>query len=368
MNAEEKALMSLHLIPKIGNVTIKNLISYCGSAQAVLNLPYSKLIKVPGIGKKTIDSLKSAEITDFAEKEYLKAKQQNVGIISYTDQNYPYRLKQIPDAPILLYTKGNFPLNAKQPTIAIVGTRNATEYGKRLTEEIVKKLSPLNPIILSGLAYGIDIYAHRAALKNQLSTYAVLGSGIDVIYPSAHKASVNEMLNSGGIISEQAFGAKPDAFNFPARNRIIAGMADLVIVVEAAKKGGALITAELANSYDREVAAFPGRIGDKYSEGCNKLIKQHKAHLVETVDDILYVMNWELEKQAEIKQKVIDLSILSQDEQNVINTLLQNNKELSIDILSIKSQISLNKLAGILLNLEMQGLIKSLPGNRFKMA
>ncbi|WMN12618.1 DNA-processing protein DprA [Marivirga salinae] len=368
MNAEEKALLSLHLIPKIGNITVKSLISHCGSAQAVLDLPESKLLKIPGIGQKTIDNIKSREITDYAEQEFAKAEKQGVKIISYLDKDYPFRLKQIPDAPILIYTKGQFPIDRKQPTVAVVGTRNATPYGKKLTEEMIEKLSPLKPIILSGLAYGIDIHAHRAALKHQLSTYAVMGSGIDVIYPSAHQSTAMEMQKNGGIISEQAFGAKPDAFNFPARNRIIAGMADLVIVVEAAKKGGALITAELANSYDREVGAFPGRIGDTYSEGCNKLIKQHKAHLVETADDVLYIMNWELENQAAIKQKVLDLSSLNEEEQSVMNTLLQNNKELSIDILSIKSQINLNQLAGILLNLEMQGIIKSLPGKRYQVA
>lgn len=366
MNAEAKALLSLHLIPKIGTITVKNLISHCGSAQAVLDLPQSKLLKVPGIGQKTIANLKSRKITDEAEKEFTLAAKQNVRIISYLDKDYPFRLKQIPDAPIFLYTKGNFPIDRDQPTIAVVGTRNATSYGKKLTDEIIEKLSPLKPIILSGLAYGIDIHAHKAALKHQLQTYAVMGAGIDVIYPSAHKATAEEMQQTGGIISEQSFGSKPDAFNFPARNRIIAGMADLVIVVEAAKKGGALITAELANSYDREVAAFPGRIGDVYSEGCNKLIKQHKAHLVETADDVLYIMNWELENQAAIKQRILDLSSLTEDEQSVINTLLQNNKELPIDILSIKSQIALNQLAGVLLNLEMQGIIKTLPGKRYQ--
>ena len=368
MNAEEKVLLSLHLIPKIGDMTIKSLISYCGSAQAVLALPQSKLLKIPGIGQKTIDSIKSRKINDYAEQEFARAEKQGARIISYLAKDYPFRLKQIPDAPVLLYAKGQFPIDKKQPTVAIVGTRNATSYGKKLTEDIVEKLSPLKPIILSGLAYGIDIHAHRAALKHQLTTYAVMGSGLDVIYPAIHKSTALEMQKNGGIITEQAFGSKPDAFNFPARNRIIAGMADLVIVVEAAKKGGALITAELANSYDREVAAFPGRIGDTYSEGCNKLIKQHKAHLVETADDVLYIMNWELENQASIKQKVLELSSLTPEEQQVVNTLLQNNKELPIDILSIKSQISLNQLAGILLNLEMQGVIKSLPGKRYLVA
>ncbi|PTB96612.1 DNA-protecting protein DprA [Marivirga lumbricoides] len=366
MDAEKHALLTLHLIPKIGNVIIKNLISYAGSAEAVLQLPKSKLIKIPGIGNQTTENILSREISEKASNEFLKAEKADVKIISYLEKDYPYRLKQIPDAPPLIYTKGFFPPKENKPTIAIIGTRNATEYGKKLTEEIISTLAPLDPIILSGLAYGIDIHAHRSALKNNLSTFAVMGSGIDVIYPAAHRSTAEEMQQKGALISEQAFGSKPDAFNFPARNRIIAGMADLVVVVEAAKKGGALITAELANSYDREVAAFPGRVHDTYSEGCNKLIKQNKAHLVETAEDVLYIMNWELENQATLKQKVLDLASFEEEEREVLNTLLQNDRVLPIDIISIKSQINLNKLASILLNLEFQGIIKSLPGKRYQ--
>lgn len=368
MKAEKHALLTLHLIPKIGNVTIKNLVSYAGSAQAVLQLPKAKLLKIPGIGNQTVNNILSREISEKAEKEFEKASQLGVKIISYLEKDYPYRLKQIPDAPILIYTKGEFPAEEKKPTIAVIGTRNATEYGKKLTEDIIRTLAPLDPVILSGLAYGIDIHAHRNALKNNLSTFAVMGSGIDVIYPAAHRTTSEEMMEKGGLITEQSFGTKPDAFNFPARNRIIAGMADLVVVVEAASKGGALITAELANSYDREVAAFPGRVNDTYSEGCNKLIKQNKAHLVETAEDVLYIMNWELENQAAIKQKVLDLSAFNEEEQNVLNTLLQNNRVLPLDILSIKSQVNLNRLASVLLNLEFQGIIKSLPGKRYQLA
>lgn len=366
MDAEKHALLTLHLIPKIGSVIIKNLISYAGSAQAVLQLPKSKLIKIPGIGNHTAENILSREISEKAANEFSKAEKSNVKIISYLEKDYPYRLKQIPDAPPLIYTKGLFPPKENKPTIAIIGTRNATEYGKKLTEEIIATLAPLDPIILSGLAYGIDIHAHRNALKNNLSTFAVMGSGIDVIYPAAHRTTAEEMQQNGALISEQAFGSKPDAFNFPARNRIIAGMADLVVVVEAAKKGGALITAELANSYDREVAAFPGRVHDTYSEGCNKLIKQNKAHLVETAEDVLYIMNWELENQATLKQKVLDLASFEEEEREVLNTLLQNDRVLPLDLLSIKSQVNLNKLASILLNLEFQGIIKSLPGKRYQ--
>lgn len=368
MDAEKKALLSLTLIPHIGSKNIKNLISYAGSAYKASNLPLSKLLKIPGIGHKGAHSIKSGSLSEQADSIIEQAKNSNTYLTSYLDKSYPYRLKQIPDAPPIIFSRGIWPISSEKPTLAIIGTRNATENGKKLTNEIIESLKPLNPIILSGLAYGIDITAHKAALRNNLSTYAVLGSGIDRIYPSVHKQIAKEMESSGGIITEQIFGTKPDAFNFPARNRIIAGMADLVVVVEAAKKGGALITAELANSYDREVAAFPGRIGDEYSEGCNKLIKHNKAHLIESAEDILSLMNWEMENQAKIKQKVIDFTSLDKNELAVIHALLQNNKELSLDILSIKSQISLNQLAGVLLSLELQGIIQTLPGKRYQLA
>lgn len=350
----------------IGSKLIKNLISYAGSAEAVVNMPYAKLLKIPGIGTKVVNEIKKAASDEAFDKIVAQAEEFKAHITSYTESNYPYRLKQIPDAPPILFSAGLWPVNNEQPTVAVIGTRNATEQGKKLTEQIIEGLAALNPIILSGLAYGIDITAHKAALKHDLTTYAVLGSGLDVIYPSAHKNIAKDMCMKGGLITEQLFGAKPDAFNFPARNRIIAGMADLVVVVEAAKKGGALITAELANSYDREVAAFPGRIGDTYSEGCNKLIKYNKAHLIESVQDILNLMNWEINNQQNIKKTVLNLSMLNEHERKVVETLLQNNKELSIDLLSVKCQISLNQLASILLTLELKGIVKPLPGSRFK--
>jgi DNA processing protein len=368
LDAEKKALLSLTLVPRIGSSNIKHLISYAGSASAVHNLSLSRLLKIPGIGHKGANSIKNGSLMEKATEIFQQAESESCHVLSYLDKAYPYRLKQIADAPPIIFSKGQWPLSSERPTLAIIGSRNATDNGRRLTNEIIDALSPLKPIILSGLAYGIDITAHKAALRNKLSTYAVLGSGIDFIYPSIHKPIALEMQENGGLITEQVFGAKPEAFNFPARNRIIAGMADLVVVVEAARKGGALITAELANSYDREVAAFPGRVGDIFSEGCNKLIKNNQAHLIESAEDILSLMNWEMDNQAKIKQKVIDFSQLNEKEQAVIHALLQNNKELSLDLLSIKSQIGLNQLAGILLGLELNGIIRTLPGKRYQIA
>jgi DNA processing protein len=366
MKSEKSALLALSLVHGIGNRTLKNLISYCGSATKVLQTSTAKLQRIPGIGPSTAANITSNQLIEQAEQELSRCEKASIQILSYTDKEYPFRLKQIPDAPPIIYKKGNIILDDKL-TIAIVGTRNATNYGKQLTEKLVEDLSIVNPVIISGLAYGIDIHAHRAALKHDLSTIAVLGSGIDVIYPSAHKSTANEMLDKGALFSEQPLGAKPDAFNFPSRNRIIAGIADITIVVEAAIKGGALITAELANSYDREVAAFPGNVGATYSEGCNKLIKENKAHLIEHAQDVFRLMNWDDIAEGKPAKPSYQIENFEESEWQVIETLKQNDNVLAIDLLSIKSQITLNQLASILLQLEFKGVVKSLPGKKYQL-
>src|SRR5690606_16227964 len=212
--------------------------------------------------------------------------------IFYTDKNYPTRLKQINDAPSLLYVKGNVDFE-NQKMVAIVGTRKATEYGKRCVEDLVAELVPHRATIVSGLAYGIDIHAHKQAVKNDLPTFGVMGSGMDIIYPSAHKETAKKMFANGGLITEHPFGTKPDAHNFPARNRIVAALSDAVIIVEAAAKGGALITADIANSYNKDVFAMPGNLRQSHSAGCNNLIKSNRAHLLTSVKDLEYIMNWD---------------------------------------------------------------------------
>jgi DNA processing protein len=221
-------------------------------------------------------------------------------------------------------------------------------------------------LVISGLAYGIDIAAHKAALINKQPTIGVMASGIDIIYPAVHKQAAAEMIGNGGIITEYPFSTKPDAPHFPSRNRIIAGMCDAIIVAEAAESGGALITAEIANSYDREVFAVPGNLGSKYSEGCNKLIKNHKAHIFTSIKDIEYIMNWSTENLAQKTKNTPDLSFFTGEEREVI-VAMQATQGILIDELSWKSQIPVNKLASILLNLEFQGIVKSLPGKKFKL-
>ena len=283
--------MALHFISGIGNHIIRQLISYCGSAEKVFKTSKGKLRKIPGIGDVTAEAIVKGKPFAAAEKEWRKAEREKSQLIFFVDKNYPSRLKQIPDAPSLLYSKGNIDFENPK-SVAIVGTRKSTDYGRECVELLVAGLQKHGALIISGLAYGIDIQAHKQALKNNLPTIGVMGSGIDVMYPASHIETAKKMFVNGGVVSENPMGTKPDAHNFPARNRIIAGLCDVLVVVEAAHKGGALITAEIANSYNKDVMAFPGNVGRSYSEGCNSLIKSNRAHLITSVKDLEYVMNW----------------------------------------------------------------------------
>ena len=367
MDQERISFLALHFTPGIGDYLVKQLVSYCGSADQVFKTPKGKLMKVPGIGAVSAEAIKTGNVFQQAEKEIKKAEQDDVDILFYTDKKYPSRLKGIEDAPSMLYFKGNTNLNP-QKTVGIVGTRQATSYGKEMVEKLVEDLLPYEPLIISGLAYGIDIHAHKQSLKQNLHTLGVMGSGMDVIYPAAHKETAKKMLEQGGLLTENKFGTKPDAHNFPARNRIIAGMCDALIVVEAAEKGGALITAEIANSYNKDVFAFPGSIGQTYSDGCNKLIKTNKANLLTSIKDIEYIMNWSTDNPISKKESsVLDMSQFDQNEQKIIALLKEKNAAMIIDDLSWKSDMSPSLLASLLLNLEFKNVVQSLPGKQFKL-
>lgn len=362
MEQERLSFLALQFIPGIGDFLIKQLISYCGSAEQVFKTPKGKLLKIPGVGNVSAESIKNGKSFTEAEREIRKAERDGVEILFFTDKKYPQRLKLIEDSPSILYYKGNINLNSSR-MVGIVGTRQATEYGKNLVEQICKDLVPYQAIVVSGLAYGIDIHAHKHSLKYGLSTIGVMGSGMDVIYPAAHKETAKKMFNQGGLLTENHFGTKPDAHNFPARNRIIAGLCDALIVVEAAEKGGALITADIANSYNKDVFAIPGNVGSPFSEGCNKLIKTNKANLFSSVKDLEYIMNWDTTENNPIDS--VDYSSLSPDEQLVIKILREKKLPMMIDELSLLASLNPGKLASLLLNLEFSNLVKSLPGKMY---
>ena len=359
--------IALTLLPGVGSTLFKTLILYKGTAENVFKAAPGKLIKIPGIGPLTAELLKKAPLLREAEKILADAEKENVKIIFFDDSEFPKRLREIYDGPAVLYVKGNADLNADR-TVGIVGTRNATEYGKKVTSKITEELTTHIPSIVSGLAYGIDIAAHKAALDCRLPTIAVLASGVDIIYPAAHKQIAEKITENGALISEYPFGEKPDPRKFPARNRIIAGLSDALVVVEAAAQGGALITAEIADSYNKPVFAVPGNLTNHYSEGCNNLIKQHKASIFTACIDLAEALLWSYSEHptdAFFNEEVIFENI-GEEEQKILRMLAQT-EGMEADLLSYKTGVSLNRMASVLLELELRGFVKLLPGNRYSL-
>jgi DNA processing protein len=356
--------IALTMIEGVGDVLARQLISYCGDVDAIFREKKRNLEKIPDIGPKTAASIAGFRNFARAEKELEFILKHHIEMYFYLDEDYPARLKNCYDAPLLLYYKGTASLNHNR-MVAIVGTRKATDYGREFTNKLVEELSLMKAFVISGLAYGIDITAHKAALNSGIETIGVMAHGLDRIYPQVHKPVARKMTEHGGLLTEHISGADPDKENFPKRNRIIAGLCDAVIVVEAAKKGGALITADLANSYNRDVFALPGRIHDQYSEGCNMLIKSNRAALIQSAADIRYIMGWDDEKQTNsVKQRELFIE-LSADEKMLVSFIAEQKKA-AIDAIVIHSGMLPSKVAGLLLNLEFSGVIKCLPGKVFQ--
>ncbi len=359
--------IALSMIPGIGNVNAKKLIASFGEIENIFKAKKTELLKVPGIGTHLANEILHSNALDEAQKEIKFLEKNGIKTYFLLDNDYPERLKHCEDSPVILYFKGNADLN-KQKIISIVGTRNATQYGKDHCNELIKNLysNGHNPLIISGLAYGIDVCAHKAALKNNLSTVAVLGHGLQMMYPASHRQAASDIIKRGGLLTEFSSKSKLDPANFVKRNRIIAGIADATIVVESGAKGGSLITADIANSYNRDVFAFPGRVKDKQSTGCNRLIKTNRAALIENINDLEYILGWEKESKKEAVQKQLFIE-LTVDEKTIID-VLKTEENLSVDIICLKSNFPMSKVSSILLKLEFSGLVKSLPGKIYKLA
>ncbi len=356
--------IGITLIPGVGDIVGKKLIAYCGSVEAVFKEKKKLLLKIPGIGVQTVNSIINQKILERAEEEIKFIEKYKIDTFFYLDDKYPYRLKQCEDSPMLLFYKGNADLNAPK-IISIVGTRKSSEYGKEICSSLIEGLIEQNILIISGLAYGIDTCAHKISLENNLKTVGVLAHGLDKIYPQLNKSLAEKIIKSGGLLSEFLSKTIPDRENFPKRNRIIAGLSDAVIVIESAVRGGALITADIANSYNRDVFAVPGRLYDKYSKGCNNLIKTNRAALVQSAEDIKYIMGWEITKKKPKKQQQLFIK-LSPEEETIVN-ILKEKQELGIDKISSLSKLTISKVASALLNLEFEGIIKCLPGKVYRM-
>jgi DNA processing protein len=357
--------IALTLLPGVGDVLGKKLVAYCGGVEAVFREKRAALEKIPGIGQKLVNAILSQNVFARADEEITFIEENNIQPLFYLQKNYPYRLKNCVDSPIMIYYKGTGDLNT-QKVISIVGTRNATNYGKEICEKLIQGLAAHNVLVVSGLAYGIDTCAHRHALEQNLSTVGVLGHGLDRVYPYLNRGLAEKMLDKGGLVSEFMSQTKPDRENFPRRNRIIAGMSDGTLVIEAAKSGGALITADIANSYNRDVFSVPGRIGDPWSEGCNALIKTNKAHLVQTPEDIAYIMGWNKTRKTQPKIQRELFIELSPDEEKIVG-VLRNADSMGIDNVCFHTGLPTSKVSSTLLNLEFQGLVKVLPGKVYKL-
>lgn len=350
-------------IPLVGAVTAKNLISYCGGVRAVFEARKKDLLRIPGVGEQTANHILHQNVLNEAEIEIDFIEKNEIKPLFYLDKDYPSRLKSYRDCPVLLFYKGNVDLN-RDPIIGIVGTRKPSPHGLSNCEELIEDLKKYNPIILSGLAFGIDITAHRKSLEIDLDTVGVLGHGLGRIYPPQHRKVAMEMIEQGGLLTEYPSNVNPDRENFPMRNRIVAGLCDGLVVIETALKGGSVITANYARSYNKDVFAIPGRLKDKASIGCNYLIKTNQAKLIENAEDIAQTLHWQNadNKAGGIQPKLfIDLS----EKEKMIIDLIQEEEEAGIDKLTFDSKISYSEIASLLLELEFKGLVRPLPGKRY---
>jgi DNA processing protein len=359
MNEELLSRITLNLIPGIGHLLARHLVVYAGGAKELFQFKKPELLQIQGLGDVVASHiLQHKKYRVRAEDEMRFIEREKIQMIFFDDPAYPYRLNECSDPPFVLFYKGSQSLNANR-FISIVGTRKATSYGKNFLESFCQELKQYNVVVVSGLAYGIDIHSHRESLKNNMATIGVVAHGLDRIYPYAHKSTAEKMKENGGLLTEFFCHTNPDRENFPKRNRIIAGMSDATILIEAAEKGGALITGNLAFDYGREVMALPGRSFDNYSKGCNNLIKRHKASLITNIEDVIHIMGWEQQEKAE-QLNIFDQ--MTEDEKKVMEfvrggcTFVQD--------LTIRLQKSFAEVQSILFEMEMSGWLKQLPGNR----
>lgn len=362
---EQVAMLALSRVQVPQLAIIRELIAAVGSAKELLE----NVADIPGLSPRLRELLCDRSLVELAEKEMGFIESKNIKLICLGDKEYPYRLAECYDAPLVLHSMGNADLNARH-IVSIVGTRHASEYGKDLCANFVTDLAKFAPgtLIVSGLAYGIDVCAHRAAIKAGLPTIGVLAHGLDRIYPGAHRATAKQMLENGGLLTEFMSGMEPFPSNFLQRNRIVAGMADATVVVESASKGGSLVTASLALGYDRDCFAFPGRVNDQYSQGCNELMSRNRAALITSAYDFVEAMNWEVttaKKSAEERQTEL-FPDLSPDETAVMTALRENSDGLQVNQMVVQLNMPINKLLPLLFEMEMKGLVKAVAGGCYR--
>ncbi|MBS7255232.1 DNA-processing protein DprA [Flavobacterium branchiicola] len=356
-------LLALLKVDGVGDIMAKKLLTQCGTAEAVFKAKSNQIAAIDGVGTVLLKNLKDKTIFEKASLELEFIKADGLKVSFFQDQNYPDRLKHCIDSPVLLFSSGNIDLKNRK-IISIVGTRQITSYGTEFCRKFIEDLAPLDPVIVSGFAYGVDIVAHQLAIENNLQTIGVLAHGLNQIYPKTHKKYVAKMEENGGFITEFWSSSNPDKENFVRRNRIVAGMSEATIVIESADKGGSLITANLANDYNRDVFAVPGRVTDRYSQGCNDLIKTQKASALTSAADLIYVLNWDINNKPKPIQRQLFIE-LEADEQKIYDFLLKNGKEM-MDIIALECDLPIFRISGTLVNMELKGVIRPLPGKIFE--
>lgn len=356
-------LLALLKVDGVGDIMAKKMLMHCGNAENVFKTKINQIAAIDGVGSVLLKNLKDNSIFDKANRELEFIKSNDVKVSFFQDQDYPERLKHCFDSPVLIFSSGNINLKNKK-IISIVGTRQITSYGMEFCRKLIEDLAPLDPVIVSGFAYGVDIVAHQLAIDFNLQTIGVLAHGLNQVYPKSHKKYVAKIEENGGFITEFWSSSNPDKENFVRRNRIVAGMTEATIVIESADRGGSLITANLANDYNRDVFAVPGRVTDKYSQGCNNLIKTQKANVLTSAADLVYILNWDIGNKEKTIQKQLFVE-MEPDEQKVYDFLLKNGKEL-LDIIALTCDFPIYKISGLLLNMELKGLIRPLPGKLFE--
>jgi DNA processing protein len=357
--------LALTTIPNIGAVHAKILLQHY-DLKDIFNAKKTELEKIEGIGTIRATSIKNFKNFTKAEEEIKFIEKFRIRALFVTDDDYPKRLLNCYDSPTLLYYKGTADLNTSK-TIAVVGTRSHTDYSKKIIDKFIQEVAAQNILIVSGMAFGVDAIAHKSAVKNNLPTVGVLGHGLDQIYPPDHSGLAKDMLkNGGGLLTEFRSKTKPDKHNFPTRNRIVAGMSDATIVIESGIKGGSMVTAELANGYNRDVFAFPGKITDNKSAGCNYLIKANKAMLLTDAQELIEMMGWEAKRTKEKKGQREIFIELTKDEKIVVD-ILKEKETVHIDELNLRSGLSTSAIAAAILNLELQNVVAGLPGKMYKL-
>lgn len=357
-------VLALMRVDLVGDIVAKRLINHLGSAEAVFKVKKSQITAIEGIGDIIYNNLKNTSVFKLAEAEVKFVRENNIKPLFYLDANYPDRLKHCIDGPVVLFTSGNINLEGRK-TISIVGTRQMTSYGGDFCRKLIEDLAPLNPVIISGFAYGVDIHAHIIAMEQGLQTVGVVAHGLNQVYPKVHKKYVAKMEENGGFMTEFWSTSNPDKENFVKRNRIVAGISEATIIIESADKGGSLITANIANDYNRDVFAVPGRITDKYSMGCNNLIKSQRANVLTDAADLVYMLNWQLEEEKKKPVQKQLFVVLDNDEQKVYDYLQKKGKEL-MDIIALECDMPIFKISSLLLNMELKGVIRPLPGKLFE--